>query len=106
MAVTRRAMMTPISKLSPETIEEKLTGLEGWELKEGKLYRQVKFDDFVEAFGFMSRVALLAEAANHHPEWSNVYNRVDIYLTTHDAGGLTDRDFKLATGIDVLLVKN
>ena len=61
------------------------------------------FDNFVEAFGFMSRVALLAEAANHHPEWSNVYNRVDIYLTTHDAGGLTQRDFSLAGQIDRLL---
>lgn len=98
--------MTPINKLSQDTIEEKLTGLEGWELKEGKLFRQVRFDNFVEAFGFMSRVALLAEAANHHPEWSNVYNRVDIYLTTHDAGGITDRDFKLATGIDKLLGKH
>ena len=95
--------MTPIDKLPQDTVDERLPALPGWELRDGKLFRQVKFDDFVEAFGFMSRVALLAEAADHHPEWSNVYNRVDIYLTTHDAGGLTDRDFDLATGINRLL---
>ncbi|MDH5171990.1 MAG: 4a-hydroxytetrahydrobiopterin dehydratase, partial [Gammaproteobacteria bacterium] len=60
------------------------------------------FKDFVEAFGFMSRVALLAEAMNHHPEWSNVYNRVDIHLTSHDAGGISERDFTLANRIDRL----
>jgi 4a-hydroxytetrahydrobiopterin dehydratase len=63
------------------------------------------FADFVEAFGFMTRVALLAETANHHPEWSNVYNRVEIDLTTHDAGGITERDFKLAQRINQLQPK-
>lgn len=95
--------MAPINKLSQDTIEERLSELPGWEISDGKLFRQAMFRDFVEAFGFMSRVALLAEAANHHPDWSNVYNRVDIYLTTHDAGGLTDRDFELATGINSLM---
>lgn len=86
-----------------EEVERRLATLDGWALREGKLYRACKFADFVEAFGFMSRVALLAEAANHHPEWSNVYNRVEIALTTHDAGGITGRDFALAEGINRLL---
>ena len=90
-------------KLDPAVITHELEKLVEWNLSEQKLYRRFVFDNFVEAFGFMSRVALLAEAANHHPEWSNVYNRVDIYLTTHDAGGLTQRDFSLAGQIDRLL---
>ena len=90
-------------KLSAAAVESKLTELAGWSLNAGKLYRRFVFADFVEAFGFMSRVALLAETANHHPEWSNVYNRVEIYLTTHDAGGISERDFKLAAQINSLL---
>ena len=65
--------------------------------------REIAFEDFVEAFGFMTRVALIAEAMNHHPEWSNVWNKVEINLTTHDAGGITMRDFRLASAIDKLL---
>ena len=91
------------AKLDSAVITQELEKLVEWNLSEQKLYRRFVFDNFVEAFGFMSRVALLAEAANHHPEWSNVYNRVDIYLTTHDAGGLTQRDFSLAGQIDLLL---
>jgi len=64
----------------------------------------VRFGDFAEAFGFMTRVAILAEKADHHPEWFNVYNRVDILLTTHDAGGLSQRDVNLATAIDAITV--
>ncbi|WHO38034.1 4a-hydroxytetrahydrobiopterin dehydratase [Sphingobium sp. AP49] len=64
--------------------------------------RQFRFPDFVAAFGFMTKVALLAEKADHHPEWSNVYNRVDIVLTTHDAGGVSQRDIDLAMAIDAL----
>lgn len=81
-----------------------LASLDGWALdEEGKaLRRQFTFESFVEAFSFMTRVALLAEKADHHPEWSNVYNKVDIRLTTHDANGLTDRDIKLAQAIDAL----
>lgn len=67
------------------------------------LTRTFKFTDFVEAFGFMTRVAILAEKADHHPEWSNVYNRVEILLTTHDAGGLSQRDIDLATQIDAMI---
>jgi 4a-hydroxytetrahydrobiopterin dehydratase len=77
-------------------IRERLGSLPGWSLQEGKLYREYEFADFVEAFGFMTRAALAAERMNHHPEWSNVYNRVTVRLTTHDAGGITDRDLKLA----------
>lgn len=66
--------------------------------------RRFVFRDFVAAFGFMTRVAIVAEKADHHPEWSNVYNRVDIVLTTHDAGGLSQRDIDLARAIDELLV--
>jgi 4a-hydroxytetrahydrobiopterin dehydratase len=75
----------------------------GWTERDGGLERRFSFGDFSEAWAFMSRVALLAEAMDHHPEWSNVWNRVDIRLTTHDAGGLTDKDRKLAAAIDRLL---
>jgi 4a-hydroxytetrahydrobiopterin dehydratase len=91
------------NKLSAATIDKKLAALEQWSLRSDKLYRKFVFADFVEAFGFMSRVALLAERMDHHPEWSNVYNRVEIYLTTHDAGGITERDFDLAQRISRLL---
>ena len=76
--------------------------LPNWTLAGGKLRRELRFGDFVEAFGFMARVALIAEAMGHHPEWSNVWNRVTIELTTHDAGGLTDLDLQLARRIDAL----
>lgn len=86
--------------LSKRQLDEALTGLSQWQLRDGKLFRSFQFADFVEAFGFMSRVALLAEARNHHPEWSNVYNRVDIELVSHDLGGITERDTGLAEAID------
>ena len=92
-----------IKKLSREVIEQKLAKLTNWTLNEHKLYRHFVFANFIEAFGFMSKVALLAETMNHHPEWFNVYSRVDIYLTTHDAGGISERDFTLASQIDSLL---
>ena len=77
--------------------------LPGWTLEGEALVRSFRFADFSAAFAFMTRVALLAEKADHHPEWTNVWNRVDIRLTTHDAGGLTARDVALARGIDALL---
>jgi 4a-hydroxytetrahydrobiopterin dehydratase len=77
-----------------------LARLDGWTLQEGKLNKRFVFGDFVEAFGFMARVALLAERADHHPEWSNVYRSVEIDLTTHDVGGISDRDAALAEAID------
>ena len=92
------------ARVLPEAeIREALAGLPGWELREGRLHRELRFRDFVEAFGFMSRVALLAERAGHHPDWSNVYNRVVLDLVTHDAGGVTDRDLALAREIEALL---
>ena len=72
-------------QLTPVEIDGHLARLPDWELDQGKLYRHFVFSNFIEAFGFMSQVALLAETMNHHPEWSNVYNRVEIHLTTHDA---------------------
>ena len=93
----------PIEKLPTSVVEEQLADLADWGLDQDKLYRHFVFDNFIAAFGFMSQVALLAEAMNHHPEWSNVYNRVEIYLTTHDAGGISERDFTLARRINSLL---
>lgn len=79
-----------------------IAALDGWTKDDAgvAITRDFKFKTFAEAFGFMTRVALAAEKMNHHPEWSNVYNRVSIRLTTHDTGGLTERDVKLARAID------
>ena len=79
--------------------------LPAWKLVEGRdaITRAFRFKDFSEAWGFMNRVALLAEAQDHHPEWFNVYNRVEITLTTHDAGGLSARDAKMAAAVEALL---
>ena len=77
--------------------------LPNWTILEKSISRELVFNDFNEAFGFMSRVALLAEGRNHHPNWSNVYNRVSITLSTHDLGGLSDLDVELAAAIDQLL---
>ena len=74
-----------------------------WVIKEEKLYKAFKFSDFIAAFAFMTQVAMLAEKANHHPEWFNVYNRVEISLTTHDADGISKRDFELAQNISKLI---
>ena len=89
--------------LTTEQVSELLATLPDWSLEQGKLHREVVFGDFSEAFAFMTRVALAAERMNHHPEWCNVWNRVDIRLTTHDAGGLTALDFDLADRISALL---
>jgi 4a-hydroxytetrahydrobiopterin dehydratase len=91
-----------IEKLTETEITGKLAALKGWTRVGDGIEKDWKLKDFVQAFGFMASVALLAEKADHHPEWSNVYNNVHIRLTTHDAGGLSARDFKLATAIDAL----
>ena len=91
-----------VKQLSAVEIQQRVSALTEWDLDNDKLCRRFVFADFSEAFGFMSRVALLAERADHHPEWSNVYSRVDIYLTTHDAGGISERDFQLAAQISGL----
>ncbi len=94
-----------IEALSEAERAEALDGLPDWDYDEGRdaITRQIVFTDFAEAFGFMAQVAILAEKANHHPEWTNVWNRVEILLTTHDAGGLSGRDIELAEKIDAIL---
>lgn len=89
-------------KLSAIEITEQLKRIEGWEVRGRKLRKIFRFSDFAEAFGFIAASAIIAESMNHHPEWSNVYNVVDIELTTHDVGGISDLDFNLAKRIDTL----
>lgn len=86
--------------LTDEEIATRLEQRPDWQLLDGKLHRELRLGDFVTAFGLMARVAIVAEKMNHHPEWSNVYDRVTIDLTTHDAGGITELDFALADKID------
>ncbi|MEZ5813177.1 MAG: 4a-hydroxytetrahydrobiopterin dehydratase [Alphaproteobacteria bacterium] len=92
-----------IEKIDPQTLVPMPEALEGWSLAQGgreAIWKRFTFKDFNAAWAFMSRVALLAESMNHHPEWSNVYNRVDITLTTHEAGGLSERDLAMAEKIN------
>jgi 4a-hydroxytetrahydrobiopterin dehydratase len=84
------------ARLTDTDIAARLKALPGWSLEGGKLHKAFTFKDFVEAWGFMSAVALVAEGMGHHPEWSNVWNRVTVDLTTHDAGGISALDFDLA----------
>lgn len=93
----------PATPLTPTQIEALATTLPAWTLTNGKLQRDLRFTDFVEAFAFLTKVALIAEAMGHHPEWSNVWNRVTISLTTHDSGGLSSLDLEMAARIDRLL---
>ncbi len=91
-----------VDRLNAEDRAEALAELPSWDPVEGRdaIQKSFRFKDFNQAWGFMSRVALTAEAMNHHPEWSNVYNRVEIVLTTHDCGGLSERDIQLAGKIE------
>lgn len=89
-------------KLSETEIEKGVAELDGWKLVTGKLNRVFQFQNFIQAFGFMTRVALEAEKMNHHPEWFNVYNRVEISLVTHDLHGVSTYDMKLARIINEL----
>lgn len=89
-------------RLSDEEITKRLAKLPHWSNDGGKLSRDFKFGDFVAAFGFMTRAAIEAEKMNHHPEWSNVYNRVTVNLVTHDAKGITELDFELAGKMEAL----
>ena len=95
-----------IEKLTPAARAEALKALSSWQEVAGRdaIRRDFKFKNFNEAFGFMARVALKAEAMDHHPEWFNVYNKVEITLSTHDCGGLSDRDVKLAQFIDKVVI--
>jgi 4a-hydroxytetrahydrobiopterin dehydratase len=97
-----------VEKFSQNAIEISLKELnknsdKAWVIKEDKLHREFKFPDFVSAFGFMTKVAILSERSNHHPEWFNMYNKVAISLTTHEAGGISNRDFELADEISRLV---
>ena len=85
-----------LAKLSDDQIKEELKELQGWQLVNGKLHKEFQFKDFNQAFGFMTRAALHAEKMDHHPEWFNVYNKLKVDLMTHDAGGITENDVKLA----------
>jgi 4a-hydroxytetrahydrobiopterin dehydratase len=100
--ITEAPTMTTSAVLSTDAINAALNELTGWSVERGKLHRQFQFNSFVEAFGFMSSAALVAEAMGHHPEWFNVYNRVTVDLTTHDAGGITDKDVTLAKRMNEL----
>jgi 4a-hydroxytetrahydrobiopterin dehydratase len=90
------------TKLTPEAITAHLNDLSQWSMVEGKLHKSFQFESFIHAFGWMCSVALVAESMGHHPEWTNVYNRVTVDLTTHDAGGVTDMDIELAKRMDQL----
>ena len=94
-----------IAKLSSSERDAALKELRNWQMVKDRdaIQRSFRFKNFSEAWGFMSRVALLAESQDHHPEWFNVYNKVDITLATHDAGGLSARDVKLAKAIDAMV---
>ncbi|WP_198927864.1 4a-hydroxytetrahydrobiopterin dehydratase [Sphingomonas jeddahensis] len=94
-----------VDQLNETERADALDALPDWDYDEGRdaITRSIVFTDFAEAFGFMTQVALIAERADHHPEWTNVWNRVEITLTTHDAGGLSQRDLDLATAIDSIL---
>lgn len=94
--------MSKPTPLSESSLTAALANLEGWSLRAGKLHRDYVFSDFVAAFGFMTSAALVAQALDHHPEWFNVYNRVTIDLTTHDAGGVSERDVELAHALEDL----
>lgn len=88
--------MTRPEKLDYARIDSELANTPGWELRDGKLCREFKFPDFVQAFGFMARLALVAEKMDHHPEWSNVYSTVSVAMSTHDVQGLSILDFDFA----------
>ena len=92
--------MADMEKLSEADLRAALGQLKDWKVADGKLHREYKFPDFIHAFGFMATSAIAIEKMNHHPEWFNVYNRVTVDLTTHDAGGITARDVELAKLLD------
>ena len=89
-------------KLTDEEIKKELANLPGWSVLNGKLHKDFVFKNFIEAFGFMTKAALYIEKMNHHPEWFNVYNKLKVDLTTHDAGGITQNDIDLARTLNSL----
>ena len=92
-------------KMTDAEIEAAMKHLPGWAVQAGKLHREYKFPDFIRAFGFMATAAPAIEKMNHHPEWFNVYNRVTVDLATHDAGGITEKDFELARLLEGIAVQ-
>lgn len=92
-----------MKKLDERSIKERLDKLDGWDYKDNAIHTSFEFENFKEAFATMTRIAFEAELQQHHPEWTNVYNTLNISLSTHDAGGLTEKDFKLAYTIEALL---
>ena len=94
-----------MKKLDEAQVAQHMKALPGWELGEDRIKRTFRFKDFVEAFGWMSSVALVAERMNHHPEWRDVWATVEVELSTHDAGGLTELDMKLAAEMDTLAAR-
>ncbi len=94
-----------MEKLSEEEIKNSLKKLSGWEYKDAAIERSYKFKNFKDAFSTMTRIAFECEAQNHHPDWSNVYNSLNIRLNTHDVGGITSNDFKLAESIENIVNK-
>ncbi len=92
-------------KLATPDVQAALGRLSGWGLANGKLHREYRFADFPHAFGFMATAAVMIEAMGHHPEWSNVYNRVTVDLVTHDAGGVTAKDLELAQKLEGIAQK-
>lgn len=93
------------TKLTDEQLSAALVSLPGWQVLGGKLHREYKFADFIHAFGFMATAAIAIEKMNHHPEWFNVWNKVTIDLTTHDSGGITEMDVKLAGTLEAIAEK-
>jgi 4a-hydroxytetrahydrobiopterin dehydratase len=93
-----------MQRLSDDEVQHRLRSAPGWERKGNSIVKQFRFTDFTQAFGWMSSIALCAERLNHHPDWKNVYNRVEVELSTHDAGGITERDFELAGQMDARFV--
>ena len=97
--------MGRVPKLTDTEVQAALAKLPGWTARNGKLHREYAFPDFVHAFGFMATAAIAIEAMNHHPEWSNVWNRVSVDLVTHDSGGITEEDVALAEKLESLAGK-
>jgi 4a-hydroxytetrahydrobiopterin dehydratase len=92
-----------VDALSPEEVQARMVEVPGWEVVDGALHREVRFADFSEAFGFMARVALVAEKLDHHPDWSNSWNTVRLDIASHAAGGITSQCFELAKQVDGVL---
>jgi 4a-hydroxytetrahydrobiopterin dehydratase len=92
-----------LRKLESEVLQQELAMLPGWCVRDGKLYREFAFDDFPGAFGFMASVAVIAESMNHHPEWFNVYTTVRVWLTSHEANGISKKDVEMAKKINALV---